>query len=227
MVLLDDNFATIVAAVEEGRVIYDNIRKFIRYLTSCNSGEILVMLIGPLLGMPLPLMPLQILWMNLVTDGLPALALGVEPAEPNTMRRKPYPPSEGIFARGMARDILWSGFLMGTLSLAVGFFYWRSNMETWQTMVFTTLTFAQLLLALALRSETDLFWRIGPLGNKPLIFAVLSTIVIQLLIVYVPVLNRIFETHPLRLIDVGIALGLSAVMFFAIEIEKVILKRRR
>jgi Ca2+-transporting ATPase len=113
MVLLDDNFATVVAAVEEGRVIYDNVRKFIRYILTTNSGEIWVMLAAPLLGMPLPLLPLQILWMNLVTDGLPALALGVEPAEAELMRRPPYRPNENIFARGMGRHIIWVGLLMG------------------------------------------------------------------------------------------------------------------
>jgi Ca2+-transporting ATPase len=119
MVLQDDNFATIVSAVEEGRVIYDNIRKFIRYLLSCNSAEIAVMLVGPLLGMPLPLLPLQILWMNLVTDGLPALALGMEPAEPGVMDRPPNPSSANIFDRPMVRGILWMGLLMAIISLGI------------------------------------------------------------------------------------------------------------
>src|SRR5579864_2957279 len=127
MVLLDDNFATVVAAVEEGRVIYDNVRKFIRYILTTNSGEIWVMLGAPLLGMPLPLLPLQILWMNLVTDGLPALALGVEPPEYDAMRRPPYPPNETIFARGMGRHVIWAGLLMGLLSIGTGYWYWRAH----------------------------------------------------------------------------------------------------
>jgi Ca2+-transporting ATPase len=130
MVLLDDNFATIVAAVEEGRVIYDNIRKFIKYTMTSNSGEILVMLLAPLLGMPLPLLPLQILWINLVTDGLPGLALTIEPAERDTMQRPPYQPRESIFARGMGRHVLWVGLLMGLVSLGTGFWAWQTHRPT-------------------------------------------------------------------------------------------------
>jgi Ca2+-transporting ATPase len=144
MVLLDDNFATIVAAVEEGRVIYDNIRKFIKYTLTSNAGEIWVMLLAPFLGMPLPLLPLQILWINLVTDGLPGLALTVEPAERGTMRRSPYHPQENIFRRGMGRDILWIGLLMGLVSLGMGYWAWTTGHSTWQTMVFTTLTLSQM-----------------------------------------------------------------------------------
>jgi Ca2+-transporting ATPase len=127
MVLLDDNFATIVAAVAEGRTIYDNIRKFIKYVLSSNTGEIWVMLIGPLLGMPLPLLPLQILWINLVTDGLPGLALSVEPAERGTMQRSPFHPNESVFSRGIGRQILWVGILMGLVSLAVGYWKWAET----------------------------------------------------------------------------------------------------
>jgi Ca2+-transporting ATPase len=121
MILLDDNFATIVASVKEGRRIYDNIRKFIKYTLTSNAGEIWVMLLAPFIGMPMPLTSLQILWVNLVTDGLPGLALAVEPAERKVMQRPPYPPNENIFGRGMARDILWIGLLMGLVSLGVGF----------------------------------------------------------------------------------------------------------
>ena len=113
MVLLDDNFATIVNAVEEGRIVYDNIRKFVKYTMTSNAGEIWVMVLGPLMGMPLPLLPLQILWINLVTDGLPGLALAIEKAERDTMRRPPYPPRQQIFDRSMIRDIAWIGLLMG------------------------------------------------------------------------------------------------------------------
>ncbi|MFH2054632.1 MAG: cation-translocating P-type ATPase, partial [bacterium] len=139
VVLQDDNFATIVAAVREGRVIYDNIRKFIVYLLAGNVGELLVMLISPLLGMPLALLPIQILWINLVTDGLPALALGVEPAEDNVMKRPPYPPQEGVFSRGAGVDILWLGVIVGIVSLGVGFIYWLDDHPQWQTMIFCTL----------------------------------------------------------------------------------------
>ncbi len=148
MILLDDNFATIVAAVKEGRRIYDNIRKFIKYTMTSNAGEIWVMLLAPFIGMPLPLTSLQILWVNLVTDGLPGLALTIEPAERTVMQRPPYPPRENIFGRGMARDILWIGLLMGLVSLGVGYLYYQMDPSTspavWQTVTFTTLTLAQM-----------------------------------------------------------------------------------
>jgi Ca2+-transporting ATPase len=220
MVLLDDNFATIVAAVEEGRVIYDNVRKFIRYILTTNSGEIWVMLLAPFLGMPLPLLPLQILWMNLVTDGLPALALGVEPAEFDTMRRPPYPPGESIFARGMARHILWVGLLMGVISLGVGFSYWRANDQTWQTIVFSTLTLSQMAHVLAIRSEQNSLFRIGLFSNKPLLGAVLLTFFLQLALIYVPFLQGFFHTSALSAGHLAIVLGLSSLIFLAVELEK-------
>ena len=174
MVLLDDNFATIVAAVEEGRVIYDNVRKFVKYILATNSGEILVMLVAPFLGMPLPLLPLQILWMNLVTDGLPALALAMEPAESDIMRRSPFAPQESIFARGLGRHIVWVGILMACLSIGVGYGYWRADHPNWQTMVFTTLTISQMAHVMAIRSERNSLFRIGFLSNKPLLGAVIA-----------------------------------------------------
>ena len=125
IVLLDDNFATIVAAVKEGRTIYDNIRKFVRYILTGNAGEIVVMLSGPIMGMPIPLLPIQILWINLVTDGVPAIALGYEEAEHNVMDRPPYRPEEGIFSRGLGRQILIMGFFIGLMSIATGFWFWR------------------------------------------------------------------------------------------------------
>jgi Ca2+-transporting ATPase len=225
MILRDDNFATIVAAVEEGRIIFDNIRKFVRYLLSCNSGEIWVMLLAPFLGMPLPLLPLQILWMNLVTDGLPALALGVEPGERNVMRRPPYPPSESIFARGMARDIIWTGLLMGIVSLAVGYGYWQAGRANWQTMVFTVLVLSQLFLALTSRSQRDSFFSIGILSNRAMVGAVSLAIVLQLAVVYVPFLQAFFKTAGLAGMDLALALGLSTVIFWAMEIQKWMLRR--
>jgi Ca2+-transporting ATPase len=227
MVLQDDNFATIVAAVEEGRVIYDNIRKFIKFLLSCNAGEILVMLIGPLLGMPLPLLPLQILWMNLVTDGFPALALGVEPAERNVMRRPPYPPQESIFSRGVGRDILWIGVLMGMTPLAVGYYYWSNNPQgVWQTMVFTTLVLSQLMLALAMRSERDSIFAIGFGSNRAMLLAVGGAFVLQLAVVYAPFLRNFFRTQPLELGDLALAVVASTFLFWAVELEKVLIRRR-
>ena len=154
MVLLDDNFATVVASVEEGRVIYDNVRKFIRYSLTTNSAEIWVMLAAPLMGMPLPLLPLQILWMNLMTDGLPALALAVEPAESDLMQRPPYRPDESIFARGLTRQVVWAGLLMGLLSLGAGYWYWRRHDSKWQTILFTTLTLSQMANVMSIRYRT-------------------------------------------------------------------------
>jgi Ca2+-transporting ATPase len=132
MVLLDDNFSSIVAAVEEGRVIRDNIRKFLKYLLTTNSAEIWVMLVAPFLGMPLPLLPLQILWINLVSDGLPALSLSMEPAEPGTMRRPPHPPAESLFARGLGAHALWVGLLMAGLSLGAGYLFWQAGRPEWR-----------------------------------------------------------------------------------------------
>jgi Ca2+-transporting ATPase len=226
MVLQDDNFATIVAAVEEGRVIYDNIRKFIKYLLSCNTGEIMVMLVGPLFGMPLPLLPLQILWMNLVTDGFPALALGVEPAERNVMQRPPYPPSESIFSRGIGRDIIWMGLAMGLAPLMLGYFYWRAGHPGWQTMVFTTLVLSQLMLALAVRSSRDSIFRIGFGSNRAMLLAVGVTTVLQLAVIYLPFLQNLFKTTALSPTDLLISLALSTLLFWAVELEKLFQRRR-
>jgi P-type Ca2+ transporter type 2C len=227
MVLLDDNFATIVAAIEEGRRIYDNIRKFIKYTLTSNTGEIWVMLLAPFLGMPFPLLPLQILWINLVTDGLPGLALAVEPVERNTMRRPPHRPNENIFGRGLGVDILWIGILMGLVSLVMGFWAWTTGRESWQTMVFTTLTISQMGNALATRSENDSLFKIGFLSNKYMLLAVLVTFVLQMLVVYTPFMQEIFDTVPLSLGDLMISLIMSTIVFWAVEIRKRFLGGRR
>ena len=225
MVLLDDNYATIVAAVEEGRRIYDNIRKFIRYTMTSNAGEIWVMLLAPFLGMPLPLLPLQILWINLVTDGLPGLALTVEPAERDTMQRPPHPPKENIFGRGMARDILVVGLLMGLVSLGVGFFAWLRDDPAWQTMAFTTLTMAQMGNALAVRSERYTLWQIGLLTNRLVLGAVLFTLILQMAVVYLPFFQNIFKTLPLSVGDLIISLSCSVLVYLGIEAYKMISRR--
>ena len=225
MVLLDDNFASIVAAVEEGRVIYDNVRKFIKFILATNSGEIWLMLIAPLAGMPLPLLPIQLLWMNLVTDGLPALALGVEPPEDDVMRRPPHAPGENIFSRGLGRHVLWVGLLMGLLSLGVGYHYWNLGDPHWQTMLFTTLTFSQIAHVMAIRSETQSLFRIGLLSNLPLLAAVLLTFVLQLALVYVPFLQSFFSTTPLPARGLALTMALSSVIFVAVEFEKWLRRR--
>ena len=220
MVLLDDNFATIVAAVEQGRVIYDNIRKFIKYILATNSGEIWTMLLTPFLGMPLPLLPLQILWMNLVTDGLPALALAVEPAERETMKRPPYSAKETIFARGMGRHIVWVGLFMAFLSAGVGYGYWRTGHQNWQTMLFTTLTFSQMAHVLAIRSERSSLFQIGLRSNIPLLAAVILTITLQIGLIYLPFLQRVFSTASLSAVDLSTSILLSGALFGAVELEK-------
>lgn len=226
MVLLDDNFATIVAAVEEGRVIYDNIRKFIKYLLSCNSAEILVMLFGPFLGMPLPLLPLQILWMNLVTDGLPALALGVEPAEADVMERPPNPGSQSIFDRPLVRGIISYGIIMTIVSLAVGFIYWSQGLPQWQTMIFTTLVLSQTAMALTSRGERVPLHRMGLLSNRSMLGAVVLTVLLQLAVIYVPFMQEIFSTMPLTAQDLLLALALSLVALVVAEVYKIIVYRR-
>ena len=220
MVLQDDNFATIVAAVAEGRVIFDNIRKFIRFLMSTNAGELWVMLMAPLLGMPLPLLPLQILWVNLVTDGLPALALSAEPAEQHAMRRPPHPPNEHIFARGLGRSILLGGIVMALIVLGVGYSYWWLGLVQWQTMIFLTITLTQMANVLAIRSERDSLFRIGLFSNKPLLGAVLLTVALQLLLIYTPPLQRLFNTVALSLTDLLIGVAASSLLFWFVELEK-------
>ena len=174
MVLTDDNFSSIVTAVGEGRRIYDNIRRFVRYTLTSNAGEIWVMFLGPFVGLAIPLLPVQILWINLVTDGFPGLALGVEPAEPDVMERKPRPPDESIFAQGVWQQVIFIGLLMGFLTLGLGV-WGEATGRPWQTMIFTTLALLQLGNALAIRSERQSFFTLGPGSNKPLLWTVILT----------------------------------------------------
>ncbi len=220
MVLLDDNFATIVAAVSEGRVIYDNIRKFIKYLLTCNASEIAVMIIGPLVGMPIPLLPLQILWMNLVTDGLPALALGIEPAEDDVMKRPPRSASETIFGGGVTQYIIVFGSLVAALSLVVGWWAWRNDDPAWQTMLFTTLIFGQLALALEVRAEKRSLFSIGLLSNRAMLFAVVTGIAAHMALVYVPFFQTVFGTNPLGATDLLVSLAAAIAILVAAELGK-------
>jgi len=226
MVLLDDNFATIVHAIEEGRTIYENIRKFVRYIISSNVGEVFIMLMAPLLGMPIPLTAIQLLWINLVTDGLPALALGVERADPDTMKRPPHAPGESILARGLGTYLIWVGLLLGAVCLAAEYFARALGEGTWQTMVFTTLGLSQMGNALAVRSDRESLFKLGLLSNKFLLGAVLLTLVLQMAVIYLPFLQRIFDTTPLDWRELSISLALSTVVFVAVEISKWIKRRR-
>jgi len=220
LVLLDDNFATIVAAVREGRRIYDNIRKFVRYAMTGNSGEIWTIFLAPLVGLPIPLLPIHILWINLVTDGLPGLALAAEPAERGVLQRPPRPPQESVFSRGLWQHILLVGLLIGGLCLAVQAWAARESPAHAQTMVFTTLTFAQMAHVLAIRSEVDSLWRLGLRSNWPLLVAVLSTCLVQLCIVYVPWLQGWFKTAPMTAAELGICVSAAGVVIIVVEGEK-------
>jgi Ca2+-transporting ATPase len=225
MVLADDNFATIVHAVEEGRRIYDSIRRFVRYMLTTNSGEILIMFLAPFLGLPLPLLPIQILWINLVTDGLPAVALGLEPAEPDTMTRPPRPPTESILARGLWQHAVWVGLLMAAVILPLQAIT-RAAGWPWQTIVFTTLALMQLGHALAVRSERHSLVRLGLRTNPWIAWAVLVSAAAQLATVYVPFLHEPFGTEALTPVQLAVVLTLSATVLVAVEIEKAVLRRR-
>ena len=220
MILLDDNFATIVKAVKEGRKIYDNIRKFIKYLLTTNSGEIWTLFLAPLVGLPIPLLPIHILWINLVTDGLPALALSVEPAEGDVMVRPPRHPKESIFAHGLGVHAVWVGLLMGTVVLFVQAWSIRTGHAHWQTMVFTVLCLTQLGHVLAIRSEKESLFKIGIFSNRYLLGAVVLTFAMQMATIYIPALNPVFKTEPLTMHELALTLVLSSVVFIAVEMEK-------
>jgi Ca2+-transporting ATPase len=227
LVLLDDNFATIVEAVREGRRIFDNIRKFIRFVMTGNSGEIWTIFLAPLLGLPMPLLPIQILWINLVTDGLPGLALAAEPAESGVMRRGPRPPQESVFAHGLWQQVLWVGLLIGAASLFAQAWAIRTGSAHWQTMVFTVLTLSQLALAMAIRSERESLFRQGVASNRPLLGAVVFTVGLQLAAIYVPFLNGVLGTAPLTAAELGFCFALAGVTFVAVEVEKWLVRRGR
>jgi Ca2+-transporting ATPase len=225
MILLDDNFATIVAAVREGRRIFDNIRRFIKYTMTSNAGEIWTIFLAPFLGLPIPLLPIHILWINLVTDGLPGLALAAEPEERGLMQRPPRPPNESIFAHGMWQDIIWVGLLMGGVSLVTQAWAYHTGHAHWQTMVFTVLTLSQMGNVLAIRSERESFFTLGPLTNRPLLGAVLLTFALQMGTIYIPALNPIFKTEPLDPDELLFSLALSSAVFIGVEIQKWMIRR--
>ncbi|MCU0607126.1 MAG: cation-translocating P-type ATPase [Candidatus Edwardsbacteria bacterium] len=229
MILLDDNFATIVAAVAEGRRIYDNIRKFVRYMLSTNSGEVLTMTGGILLGLPLPLLPIQILWINLVTDSLPALSLGLEPAERNIMQRPPRAPGESLFAHGLWQHVVWVGLLMAIGSL--GMMQWalthgHSEAQA-RTMVFTCMAVYQLFHSLAIRSERYSLFKIGPAGNPQLLGSVVVVLGLQLLLLYWPPLGGVFKVEAIAAADLGISVAVASSVFWLVELEKWLFRRGR
>ncbi|WP_233879126.1 calcium-translocating P-type ATPase, SERCA-type [Virgibacillus halodenitrificans] len=212
LILMDDNFATIKSAIQEGRNIYENIRKFIRYLLASNVGEILVMLFAMLLALPLPLVPVQILWVNLVTDGLPAMALGLDKAESDVMKKVPRNPREGVFARGLGYKIITRGIVIGIVTLLAFIITYQNNPDNLvygQTMAFTTLVMAQLIHVFDCRSEHSVFSR-NPFENMYLVFAVISSLLLVLIVIYWEPLQPIFHTTSLNLRDWMLILGLSA-----------------
>jgi Ca2+-transporting ATPase len=226
MILLDDNFATIVKAVKEGRRIFDNIRKFIKYTMTSNSGEIWSIFLAPFFGLPIPLLPIHILWINLVTDGLPGLALAAEPAEKGVMERQPRHPQESVFAHGLGAHIIWVGLLMGFVSLFTQAWSIQTEHAHWQTMVFTVLCLSQMGHVLAIRSERESLFSQGLMSNKPLLGAFALTFGLQMATIYVPALQPIFKTQPLTLQELLLTILLSSVVFIAVEMEK-LLKRKK
>ncbi|WJI27055.1 cation-translocating P-type ATPase [Thermosynechococcus sp. B1] len=233
MVLLDDNFATIVAATEEGRVIYSNIRRFIKYILGSNIGEVITIACSPLLGLGgVPLTPLQILWMNLVTDGLPALALAVEPGDPDVMKRPPVKPNESIFSRGLGSYMIRVGLILAIVGISLmvwAYSYTAEHLEggldprRWTTMVFTTLCLAQMGHALAARSSTRLTLEMSPTSNLFVWGSVILTTILQLLLIYASPLRRFFGTYLLSGTELAVCIGFSTLVFVWIELEKLVL----
>jgi Ca2+-transporting ATPase len=220
IVLLDDDFATIVRAVREGRRIYDNLRRFIRYAVTTNSAEVWLIFLAPFLGLPMPLLPIQILWINLVSDGLPGLALAAEPAERDVMQRPPRAPGESVFAHGLGVHAVWVGILMAALAIASEAWATSVGSTSWQTLVFTVACLTQLAHVLAIRSERQSLFTQGLLSNKPLLATVVLTFVLQLGAVYLPAFNRFLGTEPLSASELAFAVSACVVVFAAVEAEK-------
>jgi Ca2+-transporting ATPase len=228
MIVTDDNFASIVAAVEEGRGIYDNIKKFIHYLLSCNTGEILVMFVSSLVGWPVPLLPIQILWVNLVTDGLPALALGVDPTDPNVMKRPPRPPKEPVITKQRAFLMLAQGTFIAFCSLAAFCFVMfieNEGLARARTAAFVVLSCSQLFHAFNCRSQTESLFKIGFLTNKTLLLAAGISFLLQMMVVYVPFCQTIFKTEPLMTFDWCMVVAISSLPLWAMELIKAIRKQ--
>lgn len=220
MILLDDNFTNIVDSVREGRRIYDNIRKFVKYALTGNLAEIGTLFLAPFLGLPIPLLPIHILWINLITDGLPGLALVSEPEEENIMNRPPRSPKESIFGQGLWEHTLWVGFLITSLSLCVLAWAYHSGSSHWQSMVFTVLTLSQLGHILAIRSDKSSLNRKLFFSNIPFLVSVIFTIILQLTTLYYEPLRRILKTHALSAKELLICFFISSLTFFIVEGQK-------
>lgn len=222
IILMDENFSSIVKAIREGRIIYDNIRKFIRYILTTNLGEIATLFFALVFNFPTPLLPLQILWINLVSDGLPAIALGFEPPEGNVLKRPPRKTQESILGQGLWIHILWVGTFMGLITLGVMAWTYKhsNNLNLARTMSFTTLAFCQMAHVLAIRSETYPLWKIGLFSNSKLFGAVFLTLFSQIFLLYFPPLRVLFHLEALSLLHLGICFGSAMLIYFVVEIEK-------
>jgi P-type Ca2+ transporter type 2C len=223
MVITDDNFASIVAAIEEGRGIYDNIQKFIHYLLSCNVGEVLVMFVSSLIGLPVPLVPIQILWINLITDGFPALALGVDPIAPDIMKRPPRDPNEGVITRSRGLLMLFQGAFIAACSLfafVLVLYIEKESIERARTAAFVVLACSQLFHSFNCRSNTESLFKIGFFTNKQLVLATGISFLLQMMVVYVPFLQMVFKTEPLGLLDWVLVVAISSFPLCAMELVK-------
>jgi Ca2+-transporting ATPase len=234
MVLRDDNFATIVAAVEEGRVIYDNLRRFIGFAVGGNIGKVIIMLFWPLpfyiLGLSLQenvaLLPLQLLWLNLMTDGLLGLSMGFEQAEKNVMHRPPRSPKQGIFTGGLGWHVIGVGIFIGLIGLLTGFLYYRADLLYWQSMLFTTAAFLQVFQALATRSSSESLFSIGVFSNRWMWYIIGLVSLCQVVAIYTP-LATFLGLKPLPLFDFGLSIALGSCLLIAVEVEKIFLRRHK
>lgn len=222
MILLDDNFASIVKGVKEGRRIYDNIRKFVKYIMTCNSAEIWTLFLAPFLGLPIPLLPIHILWINLVTDGVPGLTLANEKSEQNIMQRPPRKTDESLFSDGVGFHIVWVGLFMAAVTLGMEAWAVSSGKAHWQTMVFTVLSLSQLGHVLSIRRERGLVFNHGFSSNPSLLLGVFFTFLLQLAVIYLPFANKVLKTQPLSLNELLICMAAAAIVFHAVEMEKLL-----
>lgn len=227
MVLLDDNFATIVSAVEEGRVIYDNIRRFVTFSIAGNVGKVLVMLFAPLVGITVALLPLQLLWLNLLTDGLLGLGLGMEPAEKNTMSQPPRSPQARMLSGSVNAYIGFVGIVIGVIALGIGYLYFDAGKDTWQTMIFTSIAFMQVGQALASRSGEGFLSLKGLRSNPLMIWMIVVVIGLQLAAIYTPFLEDFFEINPLSLGELGVCVVCGVVVMVVIELRKLVLSSEK
>ncbi|RYG47074.1 MAG: cation-transporting P-type ATPase [Chitinophagaceae bacterium] len=225
MILLDDNFVTIVRAVEAGRKVYDNILKLIKYLLTTNSSELLTLLLGPMIGLPLALLPIHILWLNLISDGLPALSLSFEKADENIMKRPPRDPQDQIFSMPRTFHMLWVGIMMAGVAISVQALAFVMHLH-WQTIVFNVLCLSQMAHALSVRSESRTIFKLGFWSNPMMVLSVLVIILGQFMITFIPALQKIFHLEALNLQELIIVASASMSVLLVVELAKIFVKNR-